>query len=188
MNLEGTSLPYLILGGLSKQPTAIVALPKTWATYSNELQVSVGWLLYNMLAPIMLLWHCLFRTRGLTSLCTLISMLTTLTLAAIVVIIWLVLPKDFNWNQQLRDSLTFFDAQKSGKLPASNPIPWRGDSALTDAAPNGSSLVGGYYIDGGKHLLQSYWCHSIACCLYSWVAHLACDFSDNVKRKYSACL
>lgn len=77
-------------------------------------------------------------------------MITTLTLAAIVVIIWLVLPKDFDWNQQLRDSLTFYDAQKSGQLPASNPIPWRGDSALTDAAPNGASLVGGYYIDGGK--------------------------------------
>ena len=114
----------------------------------------MGWLLYNMLAPLMLLWHCLFRDRGLTTLCTMISMISTLTLAAIVVIIWLVLPKDFDWNQQLQNSLTFFDAQKSGRLPANNPISWRGDSALTDAAPNGSSLVGGYYIDGGQHILQ----------------------------------
>ena len=98
----------------------------------------------------MLLWHCVFRTRGLTALTTIISGVTTLTLVAIIVIIWLVLPNDYDWSQQLQNSLTFFDIQKSGNLPASNPIPWRGNSALSDAAPNGASLVGGYYIDGGK--------------------------------------
>lgn len=118
-------------------------------SHGLTVQVSVGWLLYNMLAPVMLLWYCLFRDRGLTTLCTVVSMITTLTLAAIVVIIWLVLPKEFDWNQQLTNSLTFYDAQKSGRLPASNPIPWRGDSALNDAAPNGASLLGGYYNDGG---------------------------------------
>lgn len=118
--------------------------------FPTALQVSVGWLLYNSLAPIMLLWYCLFRNRGLTHLCTFISMVTTVILIGIIVIIWLVLPKEFDWNQQLRNSLTFFDAQKSGVLPASNPIPWRGNSALNDTAPNGASLVGGYYIDGGN--------------------------------------
>lgn len=115
----------------------------------TAVQVSIGWLLYNMLAPIMLLWHCIFRTRGLTILTTVISMITTIILVGIIVIIWLVLPNDYNWDRQLQNSLTFFDAQKSGHLPASNPIPWRGDSALNDTAPDGSSLVGGYYIDGG---------------------------------------
>jgi len=62
-----------------------------------------------------------------------------------------VLPNEFNWGEQLGDSLLFLDAQKSGVLPASNPIPWRGNSALTDAAPNGAPLVGGYYINGGEH-------------------------------------
>lgn len=115
----------------------------------------MGWLLYNMTAPLMLLWHCLFHNRGLTSLCTVISLFTTVVLAAIVVIIWLVLPNEYDWKELLGDSLTFYDAQKSGQLPASNPIPWRGNSALTDAAPNGQSLVGGFYIDGGKQQLQS---------------------------------
>ncbi len=66
---------------------------------------------------------------------------------------WLpqVLPNEFNWGDQLRDSLTFLDAQKSGRLPADNPISWRGNSALSDAAPDGTPLVGGFYIDGGEH-------------------------------------
>ena len=55
-------------------------------------------------------------------------------------------------------SLRFYAAQRSGVLPADNPVPWRGNSALGDFAPNGASLVGGYFDDGGacraleKHL------------------------------------
>lgn len=114
------------------------------------MQVSIGWLTYNMLAPLMLLWHCIFKSRGLTFMCTVMSLATSCILVAIIIIIWLVLPNEFDWGKQLGDSLTFMDAQKSGRLPASNPIPWRGDSALTDVAPNGAPLVGGFYIDGGK--------------------------------------
>ena len=114
--------------------------------------MSVGWLLYNMTAPFMLMWHCVFGSRGLTHLCTVISLFTAVVLASIVVIIWLVLPNEYDWAQLLDKSLLFYDAQKSGVLPASNPIPWRGNSALTDAAPNGQSLVGGYYDDGGEPL------------------------------------
>ena len=137
---------------------------KSMLSYS-ALQVSVGWLLYNMLAPTMLLWYCIFRNRGLTTLCTVISMITTITLVAIIVIIWLVLPKEFDWNRQLRDSLTFYDAQKSGRLPASNPIPWRGDSCLNDTAPNGASLVGGYYGDGGKVKPTIRFCSKLSTCI-----------------------
>lgn len=46
-------------------------------------------------------------------------------------------------------SLRFYAAQRSGVLPADNPVPWRGNSALGDFAPNGASLVGGYFDDGG---------------------------------------
>lgn len=109
----------------------------------------MGWLMYNMMAPLMLAWFCAFGNRGLTTLCTVISLLTAVVLAAIVVIIWMVLPNEYDWRQLLGDSLYFFDAQKSGRLPADNPVPWRGDSALNDTAPDGTSLVGGYYIDGG---------------------------------------
>ena len=107
-------------------------------------QVSIGWLLYNSLAPIMLLWHFCFRNKGLTHLCTTVATLTTFTLVAIVVIIWLVLPNEYDWKDLLRSSLSFYDAQKSGPLPASNPISWRGDSGLRDG------VVGGYYDGGGN--------------------------------------
>ncbi|XP_035827303.1 endoglucanase 20-like [Aplysia californica] len=45
----------------------------------------------------------------------------------------------------LGKSILFYDAQRSGKLPANNPIPWRGDSALGDC------VTGGWY-DAGDHV------------------------------------
>jgi len=45
----------------------------------------------------------------------------------------------------LSNSILFYDAQRSGKLPANNPIPWRDDSAVNDCVP------GGWY-DAGDHV------------------------------------
>lgn len=53
--------------------------------------------------------------------------------------------ENFDYGQALSYSLMFYEAQRSGKLPANNRISWRGDSALTDRSPNGDDLVGGYY-------------------------------------------
>ena len=39
----------------------------------------------------------------------------------------------------------FYEAQRSGKLPASNRIPYRKDSALTDGQDVGKDLSGGKY-------------------------------------------
>ncbi|KAK0059960.1 endoglucanase A [Biomphalaria pfeifferi] len=44
-----------------------------------------------------------------------------------------------NYSSALGASILFYDAQRSGPLPANNPIKWRGDSALTDC------VVGGWY-------------------------------------------
>ena len=38
-------------------------------------------------------------------------------------------------------SLLFYEAQRSGKLPADNRVDWRGDSALGDAVTGGESEV-----------------------------------------------
>ncbi len=46
-------------------------------------------------------------------------------------------------------SWKFYEAQRSGKLPANNSIPWRGDSALGDKAPDGADITGGWYDAGG---------------------------------------
>ena len=45
----------------------------------------------------------------------------------------------FNYGEALEKSLLFYEAQRSGRLPDSNRIYWRQDSALDDA------VVGGYY-------------------------------------------
>ncbi len=56
----------------------------------------------------------------------------------------------YDYNSLLGMSWLFYEAQRSGKLPRTNRIPWRGDSALGDTAPDGvSSVSGGWYDAGG---------------------------------------
>lgn len=57
----------------------------------------------------------------------------------------------FNYGEALQKSILFYEAQRSGKLPATNRVPWRGDSALRDGADVGRDLTGGYY-DAGDHV------------------------------------
>ena len=45
----------------------------------------------------------------------------------------------YDYAEVLEKSMLFYEAQRSGPLPADNRVPWRGDSALSDA------VVGGYY-------------------------------------------
>nr|BAF38757.1 cellulase [Corbicula japonica] len=56
----------------------------------------------------------------------------------------------YDYGEALGMSILFFDAQRSGKLPANNPIPWRGDSAVNDGDA-GHDLSGGWY-DAGDHV------------------------------------
>ncbi|XBJ22588.1 hypothetical protein VPH35_000959 [Triticum aestivum] len=48
----------------------------------------------------------------------------------------------------LTKSLLYFEAQRSGKLPPTRRVQWRGDSALKDGADHGVDLIGGYYDSG----------------------------------------
>lgn len=59
--------------------------------------------------------------------------------------------KDFepDYGEVIKLSLLFYEAQRSGHLPSTNRIPWRGDSALNDKGNDGEDLTGGYY-DGNK--------------------------------------
>lgn len=49
-----------------------------------------------------------------------------------------------NYDQALYLSLLFYEAQRSGPLPADKRIPWRGDSATQDQGQKGEDLTGGY--------------------------------------------
>eukprot|EP00884_Botryococcus_braunii_P009674 jgi/Botrbrau1/18708/Bobra.0386s0034.1 len=59
--------------------------------------------------------------------------------------------KAYNYGEVLALVWKFYEAQRSGKLPSSNRIDWRGDSALNDKTPSGKDLTGGLY-DAGDHL------------------------------------
>ncbi|XP_057958736.1 endoglucanase 16 [Malania oleifera] len=58
---------------------------------------------------------------------------------------------DFNYREALSKSIIFLEAQRSGKLPPNNRLPWRGDSALDDGKLANVDLVGGYY-DAGDNV------------------------------------
>ncbi|KAK8568606.1 hypothetical protein V6N13_106509 [Hibiscus sabdariffa] len=59
--------------------------------------------------------------------------------------------QDFNYREALSKSLIFLEAQRSGKLPPTNRLKWRGDSALEDGKEANVDLVGGYY-DAGDNV------------------------------------
>ena len=80
------------------------------------------------------------------------------TLVAIggIVCVWLV-PSDYNMGQVLNNSLQFYEAQRSGKLPKLTDVPWRGDSALWDStlvSGRNVSLTDGWYHDGGEEVAK----------------------------------
>jgi len=53
-----------------------------------------------------------------------------------------------NYREVLRQSLLFYEAQRSGKLPENQRVTWRKDSALNDGSDVGMDLTGGYYDAG----------------------------------------
>ncbi|KAF5749878.1 putative endo-1 4-beta-glucanase [Tripterygium wilfordii] len=57
----------------------------------------------------------------------------------------------FNYGDALDKTFMFYEAQRSGKIPANQRIKWRGDSGLKDGFLQGVNLVGGYY-DAGDHV------------------------------------
>jgi hypothetical protein len=57
----------------------------------------------------------------------------------------------FDYADVLQRSLLFYDAQRSGDLPDTFHVNWRGDSAVTDGADVGLDLSGGFY-DAGDHV------------------------------------
>ncbi|KAJ3723121.1 9 glycosyl hydrolase [Lentinula raphanica] len=55
------------------------------------------------------------------------------------------------WSTLLGDLLYFYEAQRSGKLPSSNRVSWRNNSATSDGSDVNLDLTGGYY-DAGDYI------------------------------------
>lgn len=60
-------------------------------------------------------------------------------------------PGEYDYGEVLGLSLRFYEAQRTGKLPADNRISWRGDSFVDDGKDVGLDLTGGYF-DAGDHV------------------------------------
>ncbi|KAL5746050.1 hypothetical protein ACOSP7_027196 [Xanthoceras sorbifolium] len=56
-----------------------------------------------------------------------------------------------DYGDALSKCILFFEGQRSGKLPSSQRMTWRKDSALRDGSDIGVDLVGGYY-DAGDNV------------------------------------
>ncbi|KAJ0080864.1 hypothetical protein Patl1_11908 [Pistacia atlantica] len=100
---------------------------------------------------------------------TLLSIAIAFVVIALPIIIVKTIPKHKakppppdNYTVALQKALLFFNAQKSGKLPKSNGISWRGNSGLNDGSDLSDvkgGLVGGYYDAGDNtkfHFPMSY--------------------------------
>ena len=57
----------------------------------------------------------------------------------------------FNYAEALQKSILFYEAQRSGPVPAWNRLDWKGPSALEDGKDAGLDLTGGWY-DAGDHV------------------------------------
>ncbi|NOK61873.1 MAG: Cellulase/cellobiase CelA1 [Chloroflexi bacterium AL-W] len=58
---------------------------------------------------------------------------------------------NYNYGEALQKSILFFEANRSGRLPADQRFEWRGNSALNDGSDVRRDLTGGYY-DAGDHV------------------------------------
>ncbi|XP_068644875.1 endoglucanase 13-like [Aristolochia californica] len=56
-----------------------------------------------------------------------------------------------DYGLALKNSILYFEGQRSGKLPPNQRVKWRGDSALSDGKDVGENLEGGYY-DAGDNV------------------------------------
>ncbi|KAF1866650.1 hypothetical protein Lal_00018034 [Lupinus albus] len=73
-------------------------------------------------------------------------------------------PPPDNYTIVLHNALMFFNAQRSGELPKSNNVSWRGNSCVQDGKPE--DLVGGYY-DAGDAVTFNF-PQSFAITMLSW--------------------
>ncbi|KAL0447764.1 UNVERIFIED_CONTAM: Endoglucanase 6 [Sesamum latifolium] len=74
-----------------------------------------------------------------------------LVLAGVFALLPLTTIAGHDYGEALSKSILFFEAQRSGYLPTTQRVQWRGNSGLADGKISGVDLVGGYY-DAGDNV------------------------------------
>ncbi|KAK9821120.1 hypothetical protein WJX81_000795 [Elliptochloris bilobata] len=134
---------------------------------SAALAASVLWAVHNCIGPYLLAHYTwVGRGRSLARAAAVAAALTLAILAAALACLVALAPATYDYGQVLHYSYEFYEAQRSGALPPGSGPAWRGDSALSDTAPSGTPLVGGWY-DAGDHLKTSF-SIGIAASLMAW--------------------
>ncbi|XVF32853.1 hypothetical protein REPUB_Repub17cG0118400 [Reevesia pubescens] len=140
----------------------------------SEEEVKQGWLL----RPTMEVERMRKKKKRCMNINPMVVIRTLLVVAIVVgfvaVVAFLVtrgrhhrlLPVPDNYTIALQRALMFFNAQRSGKLPANNNVSWRGDSCVDDGNGYLDGLEGGYY-DGGDAVKYSFPA-SFAMTVLSW--------------------
>ncbi|XP_057967917.1 endoglucanase-like [Malania oleifera] len=77
-------------------------------------------------------------------------------------------PPNYDYGDALGKAILSFEGQRSGKLPPTPRVQWRGDSANSDGMPDNVNLAGGYY-DAGDNVKFG-WPMSFTVSLLSWAA------------------
>lgn len=62
-----------------------------------------------------------------------------------VLVLEALIAEGFNYGDALDKTLMFFEAQRSGKLPANQRVKWRGDSGLKDGYLQGVSIFSFFF-------------------------------------------
>ena len=85
----------------------------------------------------------------------------------------------YDLNEVLHKSILFYEAQRAGKLPETNRVPWRGDSVMTDGCDIGVDLSGGWF-DAGDHVKYTF----PAAFTATMLAWSILDYEDAYQGKY----
>lgn len=125
---------------------ALPALPR-WGVWASTVVISVtvqghelwGWLSWLHLRISSALQQNLFGLPGIREMMATLRGIQMLVLViGAVLVVQPVVAVDY--ASALSKSLLYFEAQRSGKLPAEQRVSWRGDSGLNDGKEQGVSF------------------------------------------------
>jgi len=94
----------------------------------------------------------------------------------------------YNYNEVLRQSILFYEAQRSGRLPSNNRIPYRGDSALNDRGTNNEDLTGGWYDAGDFMKFGLPMAQSATALIWGGIEFQSAYSSANELNNFNSCI